>query len=102
MIYFYNPLRFLLALVRPKSKLCLADALMQLAGMCGLAQTIRRTLGWAVRLVRGNTWHSTTVPASRIPMRSADGAAASHALPGTPKAELVQMNVKSPAPTRAD
>ncbi len=95
-LYFYNPLRFLLALVRPKSKLYLADALMQLAGMCGLMQTIRRTLGWAIRLMRGNIRRKTAVPASRIPMRSADGALASHALPGTPQAELVQMNVKSP------
>ncbi|MBU0641031.1 MAG: radical SAM protein [Planctomycetes bacterium] len=101
-LYFYNPPRFLLALVRPKSKLYLADALMQLAGMCGLMQTIRRTLGWAVRLMRGDIQRKTTVPASRIPMRSADGATASHALPGMPPAELVQLNVESPAPSRAD
>ncbi len=101
-VYFYNPLRFLLALARPKSKLYLADALMQLAGMCGLLQTIRRTLGWAIRLMRGNIQRKTTVPASQIPMRGADGAPASHALPGTPLAEFVQLNVKSPAPTRAD
>jgi len=101
-LYFYNPLRFLLALVRPKSKLYLADALMQLAGMWGLAQTIRRTLGWAVRLMRGNIKRKSQVPASRIPMRSADGAAASHALPGTPQSGYVQSSVKSPAASRAD
>ncbi len=101
-LYFYNPPRFLLALVRPKSRLYLADAGMQMLGMWGLMQTVRRTLGWAIRLMRGNIQRKTTVPASRIPMRSADGAPASHALPGTPPAELVQMNVKSPAATRAD
>ncbi len=90
-LYFYNPLRFLFALLRPKSKLYLADALMQLAGMCGLAQTIRRTLGWAVRLMRGNIRRKTTVPASPIPMRSADGGVAAHALPGTPRAGYVQL-----------
>ena len=101
-LYFYNPLRFLLALVRPKSKLYLADALMQLAGMLGLAQTIRRTLGWALRLMRGNIRRKTAVPASRIPMRSANGAAASHALPGAPQGGHVQMNVQSRAASRAE
>jgi len=96
--YFYNPLRFLLALVRPKSKLYLADAGMQMVGMLGLVQTIRRTFGWGARLMRGDIRRNTTIPASRIPMRSADGATpASHALPGTPQAGLVQLTVKSPA-----
>ncbi|UCG16698.1 MAG: radical SAM protein [Phycisphaerales bacterium] len=95
-LYFYNPLRFLIALVRPKSKLYLADAGMQLIGMWGLTQTIRRTFGWALRLMSGDIQRKTEVPASRIPMRGVDGTTASHALPGTPQAELVQMNVKSP------
>jgi radical SAM superfamily enzyme YgiQ (UPF0313 family) len=84
--YFYNPARFLLALVRPKSKLYLADAVWQLLGMRGLAHTIRRTLGWAVRLWHGNIRRKTAPPTSRIPMRGVDGAAADHALPGTPRA----------------
>ena len=86
-MYFYNPARFLLALVRPKSKLYLADAVWQLLGMWGLAQTIRRTLGWAVRLWRGNIHRKTAPPASGIPMRGASGAASDHALPGTPCAK---------------
>ncbi len=101
-VYFYNPLRFLLALVRPKSKLYLADALAQLAGMRGLAQTMRRTWGWAIRLMRGNIRRKTTVPTSPIPMRSADGAPASHALPGTPQAGLVQLNVRPTATNPTD
>jgi len=96
-LYFYNPPRFLLALVRPRSKLYLADAGMQLIGMWGLVQTVRRTFGWAFRLMRGNIRRKTAVPASQIPMFSADGAApASHALPGTPLATLVQIDVKPP------
>ena len=102
-LYFYNPLRFLYGLVRPVSKMYLADSGMQLIGMWGLAQTFRRTIGWAFRLMRGNIHHKTAIPASRIPMRSADGPApASHALPGTPQAGLVQLGVNSMAAAGAD
>lgn len=83
-LYFYNPLRFLIALVRPKSSLYLVDSGMQVIGMWGLALTVRRTLGWAFRLMRGNVKRHARPPASRIPMRSTDGTQASHALPGTP------------------
>ncbi len=84
-VYFYNPPRFLLSLVRPKSKLYLADAIWQWIGMWGLAQTIRRTIGWAVRLRFGKIRRKNALPASRIPMRGVNGAAADHALPGTPQ-----------------
>ena len=80
-LYFYNPLRFLVALVRPKSRLYLADAGVQVLGMWGLARTVRRTLGWGLRLIRGTIRRSTRIPASRIPMRAPDGGPASHALP---------------------
>lgn len=80
-LYFYNPLRFLKALVKPRSKLYLADAGMQLIGMWGLTQTIRRTLGWAVNLMRGPIRRCSQVPASRIPMRSVGGQKACHDLP---------------------
>ena len=111
-IYFYNPLRFLIALVRPKSKLplvnvvvdvnvktrrsklsrriwrksrgYLGDAAVQVFGMWGLIHTIRRTFVWALHLMRGNIQRCTQVPASRIPMRSTDNNPPSHALPGTP------------------
>lgn len=68
-LYFYNPLRFLLALVRPKSKLYLADAGMQLLGMYGVTQTIRRTLGWAFRLMRGPVTRKCEPPRSTVPIR---------------------------------
>ncbi len=92
-LYFYNPIRGLIALVRPKSRLYLADAGMQFLGMLGLTQTIRRTLGWAFRLMRGNIKRATKPPHSKIPMRSIDGQAASHALPGTPQPNFVPLKV---------
>jgi radical SAM superfamily enzyme YgiQ (UPF0313 family) len=73
-LYFYNPLRFLIALVRPKSKVYFLDAVAQLIGMWGLTRTVRRTLGWALRLRRGNIKRHTKAPASQIPMRSVQGA----------------------------
>ncbi|MBI4578165.1 MAG: radical SAM protein [Planctomycetes bacterium] len=83
-MYFYNPLRFAIALIVPRSRLYLADAGMQVVGMLGLMQTLRRTFGWAMRLRRGRIRRRTGPPASTIPMRSVNGEAASHALPGTP------------------
>lgn len=100
-LYFYNPLRFLLALVRPKSRLYLADAGMQAIGMWGLAQTFRRTIGWAFRLMRGDIRRSMRVPASTIPMRDVQGAAASHALPGTPVGTLVPLRIANRAESAA-
>lgn len=100
-LYFYNPLRFMYALVRPRSKLYLADALMQLVGMRGLIQNVRRTFGWAMRLRSGKVTRRTTIPASPIPMRNVDGAPADHALPGTPIAagrQLVQLGIQVTKP----
>jgi len=96
-MYFYNPLRFLWGLVRPRSKLYLADSGMQAVGMLGLTQTIRRTIGWGLRLMFGRIERKTEPPFSRIPMRSAAGESASHALPGTPRGELVQLGVSAGA-----
>jgi len=115
-LYFFNPLRMLLAMFWSLSHIPLADAdtrpadeirrysplqrigrwtflklrghlldaAVQLMGMAGLFQTVRRTLPWAWQLLRGNIQHSTRSPTSKIPMRSPTGDAASHALPGTP------------------
>lgn len=83
-LYFYNPARFLWALVRPKSKLYLADAGMQLLGMWGLGQTIRRTFGWALRLMTGDVSRRSAPPMSVLPMRSTTGQTADHALPLVP------------------
>lgn len=87
-LYFYNPLRFLYAFIRPKSALYLADAGAQMLGMYGLTQTIRRTLGWALRLITGRIERKNQPPISQIPMRAANGTAAAHAIPGTPFVQL--------------
>ena len=83
-LYFYNPLRLLFAVVLPKSKLYFADAFVQFVGMWGLTRTIRRTLGWAMGLLRGDIRRHTNAPASAVPMRAADGRRADHALPLLP------------------
>jgi len=100
-LYFYNPVRFLVALVRPKTSPHLVDAVWQLLGMYGIVQTVRRTFGWAVRLMYGNIKRQTRAPASRIPMRGVDGGRASHALPGTPWSGLAPPQVRAPSVDRA-
>lgn len=62
----------------------LADAAVQAFGIWGLGYTLRRTLGWTFRLMRGGIRRHNQAPNSRIPMRGADGTVAAHALPGTP------------------
>lgn len=96
-LYFYNPLRFLLALVRPKSRLYLADAVVQVLGMNGLLLTVRRTFDWALRLRFGRIRRKSAPPNSPLPMRSVDGRAAEHALPGpglrvTPERRATRVN----------
>lgn len=94
--YFYNPFRMLVATVKPKSKLYLADAIWQGLGMWGLLQTARRTLGWNLRLLRGKILRKSVPPGSPIPMRGPDGSTASHALPGMQVAKIAQPK---PRPT---
>src|SRR5690606_26325410 len=79
---FYNPLWFLVALCR-KSKLKMKPAGMQIVGMLGVTQNIRRTFGWALRLWTGKIQRLSAPPGSAIPMRSVDGGVASHASPTT-------------------
>lgn len=81
--YFYNPLRLLLALVKPKSRLYFMDAVWQVLGMWGLLQTVRRTIGWNLKLWRGAIVRRSAAPSSQFPMQSPDGANASHSLPAT-------------------
>jgi radical SAM superfamily enzyme YgiQ (UPF0313 family) len=79
-MWFYNPLRFLKALVRPKSNLYFADLICQVIGMWGLAHTIWRTVPWAYHLWRGKIVRRTKPNISKVPIRSVDGGRASHAL----------------------
>lgn len=78
--YFYNPVRFLLALLRPKTKVHFSDAVWQVFGMWGLAQTFRKTFGWVLKLRFGKIRRRLVPPTSRVPMRSVDGSRAVHAL----------------------
>ncbi len=73
---------------RRKLRAHFADAGVQLFGMWGLAHTARRTLGWCWHLLRGDIKRHTQAPVSQIPMRSVDGGAASHAIPGTTTSDL--------------
>jgi len=79
--FFYNPVRLLWALVFPKSRLYLADALAQLHGMWGLFHSARKTLPWALRLRRGPIERHDAPPRSAVPMRNPQGGAADHAIP---------------------
>ena len=107
--YFFNPLRLAASLIRPRVKIPLnerwpgqrrprlgkrvkealrarlMDPAMQLYGMYGLVQSIRRTLPWTLRLMR-RTSRRTDYPRSALPMRDPAGGPAAHALPGTPAA----------------
>ncbi len=83
-LYFYNPVRLALAFVRPKSLRWWYDGAMQAVGIWGLVKTVRRTLGWALRLMRGPIRRRTRPPGSALPMRSPRGERASHATPYTP------------------
>ncbi len=86
-LYFYNPIRLLVALVKRKSKLGLKPAGMQVIGMLGFVHTVYRTLGWAFRLAFGTIVRRSAPPVSTIAMRGIDGGTAAHAMPGTPPAE---------------
>jgi len=77
-LYFYNPVWLIVALVRNRTPVSKKPAYMQIIGMMGLVVTIARTSGWAVRLMFGRIERLTRPPVSQIPMRSIDGAPASH------------------------
>ena len=78
-LYFYNPIWLIVALLNSRSRVNVKPAGMQVVGMMGLAMTIARTSGWALRLMWGRIERLREPPASRIPMRAVDGATASHA-----------------------
>ncbi len=66
--FFYNPLWLLLSLLK-KSKLGDRPAGMQVAGILGVTQNFRRTLGWAFRLMFRKIERLSEAPASPIPLR---------------------------------
>ena len=77
-IYFYNPWWLTMNLLHRKTKLGMKPAGMQLIGMFGLFHTIRRTLGWAMRLMFGKIERLTRRPRSPIPLTGVHGTTASH------------------------
>jgi hypothetical protein len=77
--YFYNPLWLAANLLRKRTKVSQKAAGMQVVGMLGLVQSVRRTSGWALRLMFGRIERLSHAPLSALPMRSTDGGAACHA-----------------------
>jgi radical SAM superfamily enzyme YgiQ (UPF0313 family) len=76
---FYNPLWLAMSLLRKKTKVSHKAAGMQVVGMLGLIQTVRRTSTWALRLMFGKIDRLHEPPSSRIPMHSViKGEPASH------------------------
>jgi len=88
--WFYNPVCFLIELCRPRGSAGIKPFGMQIVGMLGLLQTVRRTLGWALRLMFCRIKRKTRPPASSIPMRNVAGEQADHAIPGTRLPEPVE------------
>jgi hypothetical protein len=78
-LYFYNPMRLVIAFYKRKfGNYRNTDVGMQIWGMYGLTQTIRRTAGWALRLLVGPVRRLRKPPASPIPMQDPDGNRAAH------------------------
>jgi hypothetical protein len=82
--YFYNIFWLAMAVWRRKTRVSMRPAYMQIAGILGLMPTACRTSIWAVRLMFGKIARLSQPPASRIPMRSVEGGAASHSGCETP------------------
>jgi radical SAM superfamily enzyme YgiQ (UPF0313 family) len=86
-IYFYNPVWLIAKVFDKKNRLKDKAIGMQIVGMMGLFQSIRRTSGWALRLMFGKIERLGDVPASAVPTRS------SCESPSTGTAGLVQLSV---------
>jgi hypothetical protein len=67
--FMYNPVWFVVAMLRRKSKVGFKPAGMQIVGMIGLTQNIRRTAGWAVRMLFGRIRRLAEPPRGSIPVR---------------------------------
>lgn len=91
---FYNPIRLASLLLRMETKVSHKAAGMQIVGMLGLAQTIRRTFAWAIRLMFGRIDRLQRPPSSPIPMRSVTGSVASHAPFGEPATLRTHRSLK--------
>jgi radical SAM superfamily enzyme YgiQ (UPF0313 family) len=95
---FYNPFWLAFNLLRKKTKVSQKAAGMQLVGMLGLFHTIRRTFTWAFRLAFGQIDRLTHPPTSAIPMKSVEGASASHAAFEGPIPVTIRKGRRVPLP----
>jgi hypothetical protein len=93
-LYFYNPVSLAAAVVRRKTRVGMKPAYMQIVGMLGLTQTIRRTFTWALRLMFSRIERQANPPDSSLPMRSATGGAEACHAP-------VQVSISASAGRRA-
>ena len=78
--YFYNPWWLLVTFLR-KTNVGSKPFNAQVFGMLGNTQNIRRTFGWAVRLMFRKIRRHTKPPASKIPMQSVEGTHSIHTTP---------------------
>jgi len=79
---FYNPVNLVAAIRRRKSKLGDKPMAMQVVGMLGLTQNLRRTFTWMLRLATGRFERSTTAPGPKLPVRSPRREATAEAVDG--------------------
>jgi radical SAM superfamily enzyme YgiQ (UPF0313 family) len=84
--YFYNPLRLLGALFHLWNRQYLMDVGVQLVGLWGLAHTLPRMFGWALRLRTGPITRQSRPPETSLRLTGVDGAAASHGQRPAPRA----------------
>lgn len=97
--FFYNPLRFLKALVWSKTKRgWFVDAALQAWGMAGLMRNWWRSPRWMWHLFWGSNKivRSTDAPRSPVPMRAPDGGEAAHDLPPGPDPKTVRRGETVP------
>ncbi len=96
-LYFYNPWSLIVELGR-KTKVGDKPASAQLLGMLGTTQNIRRTLGWAFRLMFRKIRRHTEPPKSPIPMQSVEG---THSIYTTPTVLITIDRLAAPAASAA-
>ena len=89
--WFYNPLRFLKAIVRPNNKKGAGyDLFFQTFGMMGSLWILRRVPLWMWNLLWGKIVRATEAPHSPVPLRAVDGGLAAHDVPAGPDPKKIR------------
>ena len=91
---FYNLWWLLVAAARRRTPVGDKPLTMQIVGVLGQMHNIRRTLGWALRLMFGRIRRSAAPPAARVPFRNLDGEPAAHELTDGAGQELHQIRLR--------